>query len=83
MKSAHIACAFVQIALPAFADTKATEDQVTRINDLLASMTCEVDPDNIEVEDDGGFDLDDVICADGQYDIRLDAEYNEVEKRKE
>ncbi|WP_223252403.1 hypothetical protein [Paracoccus mutanolyticus] len=46
-------------------------------------MTCEVDADNIDVEDDGSFDLDDVICADGQYDIKLNADFTEKERRKE
>ena len=29
------------------------------------------------------FDLDDVLCADGQFDIKLDADFNVVEKRAE
>ena len=29
------------------------------------------------------FELDDVMCADGQYDIKLDADYKVVEQRKE
>ena len=45
-------------------------------------MTCEIDEDNIELED-GAYDLDDVICADGQYDIMLDADFNVTGKRKE
>ncbi|MEM9371854.1 MAG: PepSY domain-containing protein, partial [Pseudomonadota bacterium] len=42
------------------------------------------DDDDIEKEDDGGFELDDVICADGtQYDIDLSADFEVVEKRAE
>ena len=52
-------------------------------DEALAAMTCEVDADNIDVEDDGSFDLDDVICADGQYDIKLNADFTEKERRKE
>ncbi|ULB10075.1 PepSY domain-containing protein [Cereibacter azotoformans] len=61
---------------------EADEATVERINALLAEMQCEVDPVNIEA-DDGGWDLDDVFCADGQYDIKLDANFEVTEKRKE
>lgn len=71
------------LALPALADTEATPEQIARIDEVLAAMTCEVDSDNIEVEDDGSFDLDDVICADGQYDVKLNADFTEKERRKE
>ncbi|MHA6347063.1 PepSY domain-containing protein [Roseivivax sp. CAU 1761] len=53
-----------------------------RIMTMLADMQCEVEPENIEVEEDG-YELDDVFCADGQYDIELDAELNETGRRKE
>ena len=59
-----------------------TADEIDRINALLAEMQCEMDEDDIEKEGDG-FDLDDVLCVDGQYDIKLDADYNIVEKRAE
>lgn len=55
---------------------------IERINALLTGMQCEVDPANIE-KDDGGWELDDVFCADGQYDIKLDADLAVTEKRKE
>jgi hypothetical protein len=69
------------IAAPALAQ-EASEEQQTRIDEVLAGMQCEVDPANVEV-DDGNFDLDDVICADGQYDIKLDANFAVIEQRKE
>mgnify|MGYP003585108401 CR=1 FL=1 len=80
-----IAAALAAFALPALAqdDPKATPEQIAGIDAALAAMTCEVDPANIEVEDDGSFDLDDVICADGQYDIKLNADFTEKERRKE
>ena len=37
-------------AVPAFADDDPTDEQIARIDEVLAEMTCEVDPDNIEVE---------------------------------
>lgn len=70
--------------LPFIADAQegASAEQMARIDEVLAAKSCEVDPANVEVED-GAFDLDDVICADGQYDIKLDAAYAVVEERKE
>ncbi|WP_246032878.1 PepSY domain-containing protein [Falsirhodobacter xinxiangensis] len=69
------------LATPAFAQD-ATPEQIAAIDAALAEVQCEVDSANIEIED-GIFDLDDVICADGQYDVKMDAEYKEVERRKE
>ena len=69
-------------AAPGLAFAEATEAEVAKVDEVLAAMQCEVDPNNIEVAD-GAFDLDDVICADGQYDIKLDADYKVTEQRKE
>ncbi|MEM0922341.1 MAG: PepSY domain-containing protein [Pseudomonadota bacterium] len=61
-----------------------TAEQIARINAMLAEMQCEMDDDDIELEDDGGFELDDVICAGtGQFDIDLDADFNIVGRRAE
>ncbi|WP_244624966.1 hypothetical protein [Rhizobium daejeonense] len=57
-------------------------DKQTAILDMLKTMQCEVDPANIEA-DDGGFELDDVFCADGQYDMKLNADLVVTDKRKE
>ena len=85
MKKLLIAAMLAGFAMPALADDdeKATAEQIAKIDEVLAAMSCEVDADNIEVEDDGSFDLDDVICADGQYDVKLNADYSEKERRKE
>ena len=83
MKKVVLAGIFTAFALPVFADEAATPEQIAKIDEVLAAMTCEVDPDNIEVEDDGSFDLDDVLCADGQYDVKLNADFSEKERRKE
>lgn len=69
-------------AAPAFANDDLTEAEMEAIVDILDEMECEMDPDDIEVEDDG-YELDDVFCADGQYDIELSKEFEVVEKRKE
>ncbi|GGH50741.1 PepSY domain-containing protein [Frigidibacter albus] len=80
MKHLLAAAALVLLAAPAFAE--ATPEQIAAIDAKLAEMQCEVDPDNIEMED-GGFELDDAICIDGQYDIVMDADLNVTEQRKE
>lgn len=83
MKHVLIVATVTLFAAPAFAQDDPTQEQIAQIDNMLSSMTCEVDPDNIEIEDDGSFDLDDVMCADGQYDIRLNADFSEAERRKE
>ena len=81
-----VACAAAAlVAAPAFAnDDDPTPEAVTAIEAKLAEMSCQMDPDDIEVEDDGTYDLDDVICEGGnQFDIVLDADFNEVSRRAE
>jgi hypothetical protein len=73
----------VCFAIPVWAETKADAETVQRIEAHLASIDCQMDPDDIEVEDDG-YDLDDVICKGGaQFDIKLDKDLNEVSRRAE
>jgi hypothetical protein len=79
--AAAVSLGIVGAPVTAAADDLTTEE-VTQINELLAEMQCEVEVENIEKDDDG-FELDDVFCADGQYDIELDASYQLVEKRAE
>ena len=58
-------------------------ETVEKIEAYLASIECQMDPDDIEVEDDG-YELDDVICKGGnQFDIELDKDLNEVGRRAE
>lgn len=68
-------------AAPAFAGD-VSEDEVKKIVEVLAEMKCEVDPDEIEKEDDG-YELDDVFCEDGQFDVKLDADFNVTAKTAE
>lgn len=49
---------------------------------MLAEMKCEMDEADIEKEDDG-YELDDVFCADGQFDIDLDENFEVTNKRAE
>ena len=53
-----------------------------RTRDDLAGMQCVKDAGDIEKEEDG-FELDDVFCAGGQYDIDLDADFNVTNKKPE
>lgn len=71
-------------ATPAFAsDEKPGAEVIAKIEAKLADMECQMDPDDIEVEEDG-YDLDDVICKGGlQFDIKLDNDLNEVGRRAE
>ncbi len=73
----------VFIGLPAFADGHLDALTIDKIEALLASMECQMDTDDIEVEDDG-YELDDVICKGGdQFDITLDKDLNETGRRAE
>ncbi len=84
MKQFVLGLAVAAFALPAYASDDPTEEEIATINAMLAGMNCEMDDDDIEKEDDGGFELDDVICADGsQYDIDLNKEFQILEKRAE
>ncbi|WP_424926509.1 PepSY domain-containing protein [Amaricoccus tamworthensis] len=69
-------------SVPAIADEEVSEEVQAQIMEYLASVQCEMDPGDIEVEDDG-YELDDVFCADGQYDIELDSNLQETGRRKE
>ncbi|MBK5933314.1 hypothetical protein C8N32_101270 [Rhodovulum imhoffii] len=56
---------------------------IGKIEAWLASIDCQMDPDDIERED-SGYDLDDVICKGGQqFDITLDENLNETGRRAE
>ena len=73
----------VCLGTPAMADGHLDAETVAKIEAYLASIECQMDPDDIEVEDDG-YDLDDVICKGGnQFDIKLDKDLNEVGRRAE
>lgn len=83
MKRIFAIAAASLIAAPVVASTEVDADTVAKIEAYLASIECQMDPDDIEVEDDG-YDLDDVICKGGnQFDIKLDKDLNEVSRRAE
>jgi len=84
MKALIALAAATMLAAPAFADGHAPSPEViAAIEAKLVVMECQMDPDDIEVEEDG-YELDDVICKGGyQFDIELDKEINEVGRRAE
>jgi len=83
MKQILACTAAVLLAGPAFAAAHIDAETVEKIEAYLASIECQMDPDDIEVQDDG-YELDDVICKGGnQFDIELDKDLNEVGRRAE
>lgn len=81
-----IIAAAALLALPLAAsaqDAEVPEETVTEIMTMLEGMNCQMAASDIEPEEGGGYELDDVMCEDGQYDIELDADLNEVGRRKE
>ncbi len=85
MKPVLSMMAAILLAGPALAAAheEVSAEVIAQIEAKLAEMECQMDPDDIEVEEDG-YDLDDVICKDGgQFDIKLDLDLNEVSRRAE
>lgn len=83
MKQTFLALCVSVLAGPGLAESHVDAETVAKIEAVLAEMKCQMDPGDIEVEDDG-YELDDVICEGGdQFDIELDAELNEVGRRAE
>lgn len=84
MKTLTPTLAALILAAPAFAGGHSvTPEVIAAIEAKLVVMECQMDPDDIEVEDDG-YELDDVICKGGnQFDIELDMDINEVGRRAE
>ena len=74
----------VALAAPMALAQEIPAETVQMITAKLTEMKCQMDPDDIEMTDAGGYDLDDVICEGGnQFDIELDADMNEIGRRAE
>ncbi|OAP43914.1 hypothetical protein ATB98_08520 [Sinorhizobium saheli] len=85
MKIRLVTAVALTVLLAAPAGLRAEEipaEKQKAITDMLATMKCEMDPANIEANGEG-YELDDVFCADGQYDMDLDADLTVAGKRKE
>lgn len=72
---------FAVLATPVFAEAL-TEKQVEGVETTIRGMDCTVEDANIEAEG-GGYEADDVICKDGQYDMTLDKDFKVTNKKKE
>lgn len=85
MKQIVIAAAIglLPFATTATAQEEASPETVEAIMAMLAEMQCEMDEGDIEPMEGGGYELDDVFCADGQYDMELDADLAVTDRRKE
>lgn len=88
IKTLSIALTALFLAGPAVSladddDGKVDKATVEKIMALLKDMKCEMDPKDIEKEDDG-YELDDVFCEGGkQFDIELDKNLKETGRRAE
>jgi hypothetical protein len=59
-----------------------TEEQIEGVQKTIRGMNCTVEDTNIEAEG-SGYEADDVICDDGQYDVYLDKDFKVTKKVKE
>jgi len=89
LKTLSIALTALFLAGPAVAladdhgDDEVDKATVEKIMAMLKDMKCEMDPKDIEKEDDG-YELDDVFCEGGkQFDIELDKNLKETGRRAE
>lgn len=83
MKKLLLTLPFLALSAPVYAESHVSPEVIAAIEAKLVVMKCQMDTDDIEVEDDG-YELDDVICEGGnQFDIELDAEINEIGRRAE
>ena len=77
------ACALVFATTTAYAAKEAlTEEQILGVQTTIKAMECSVEDTAIEAEG-SGYEADDVMCKDGQYDVYLDKEYKVKNKVKE
>ncbi|MEM7188983.1 MAG: PepSY domain-containing protein [Pseudomonadota bacterium] len=79
MKFAIAAIAALGLSAGAAMADDLSDDEAAKILAALAEAQCEMDTDDVEKEDDG-YELDDVFCADGQFDMKMDLEFNITEK---
>lgn len=78
-KIAIIAAAAFALAVPAFADGKPSDEEAKKLTEALAAMGCEGGDFEKETEGTGAFEVDDAKCKfGGQWDIKLDKDFNAV-----
>jgi hypothetical protein len=71
------ACAAVALcAAPAFADDDPSEEEAAKIKAAVEAWGCSGGEFEKETEGTGVFEAEDVKCKSGQYDFRLDKDFN-------
>jgi hypothetical protein len=73
---AAAALAFTSTA--ALADAKPTDEEVAKIKATVAAWGCEGGSYEKEAEATGIFEVEDAKCKAGQYDFRLDKDFNAI-----
>lgn len=59
-------------------EVEATEDEVARVTEAIAALNCEIGESEVEKETPSLFEIDDAQCEAGQYDIKLDGDFNVI-----
>lgn len=76
-------CILLLTAGAAFADEKVSDAEAKKITDALAAIGCSGGEMEKESEGTGVFEVDDATCKDGQYDIKLDAEFKVISSTRD
>jgi len=66
----------------ALANEEITVMELSKIQGVMQEMHCRLKPELV-VKLDDGFIVADVFCADGTYEVRLDADFKVISKRAE
>ncbi|MEL7138796.1 MAG: PepSY domain-containing protein [Pseudomonadota bacterium] len=82
IRTLSAAAAIGLLAFPVFADEKPSKEAIDKIMEVLLAEECQMDDGDIEVDGDG-YELDDVFCSDGQYDMEMNAAFEITNRRKE
>ena len=53
-------------------EVEASEEEIAKVNEVLAAVGCETD--DVEKESAALFEIDDAACSLGQFDIKIDGE---------
>jgi hypothetical protein len=77
---AFAACAAFILSMPAFADTKLTDEEAKSATAAAAAWGCEGGKWEKETEATGVYELDDAKCKDGRdYDLKFDKDFKLID----
>ena len=77
-----LALAFFAAAGTSYADRDATPEETAKVAEALKAMGC-TSFDDIDVDDNTVYEVDDAICEDGKYDIDMDMQLTVIKKDKD